>query len=75
MSLSEAIVNLPLVSADIWVCRVLIPAHGLKKADDRASEGQFYGFTKSRNLLNWLDPTMETVKNPLGARFLELDPT
>jgi hypothetical protein len=59
----------------IWGCQVLVPGHYLKKADNRASEGLFYGFDKSRNLLRWLDPAMDTVEHAHGARFIKLDPT
>jgi hypothetical protein len=59
----------------IWGCRVLVPAHGLKKSDDRALEGQLYSFSKSHSLLRLFEPIMETVKDAHGACFIDLDPT
>jgi hypothetical protein len=58
----------------VWGCRVLVPAHNLKKFQDRATEGLFYGFAKTRSLLRWLDPATYHVKHAHGARFLEYDP-
>jgi hypothetical protein len=57
----------------VWGCRVLVPAHNLKKYQDRATEGLFYGFAKTRSLLRWLDAT-DHVKHAHGAHFLEFDP-
>jgi hypothetical protein len=57
----------------IWGCRVLVPAHNLKKADDRATYGRFYGFAKTRSLLRWLDPATDNVKHAHDAHFLDID--
>jgi hypothetical protein len=54
-------------------CRVLVPAHNIKKAYDRANYGRFHGFSKTRILLRWLHPATDDVKHAYGARFLEID--
>jgi hypothetical protein len=58
----------------IWGCRVLVPAHNLKKSHHyRASEGKVYGFAKTRSLICWLYVTTDNIKHARGARFLEID--
>jgi hypothetical protein len=59
----------------IWGCRVLVADHALKKSKDRACDGFYYGFAKSRSLLRWFDDTIDICKHAKGARFFELDPT
>jgi hypothetical protein len=54
----------------IWGCRVLVPTHNLKNADDRATDEKIYGFAKTRSLLRWLDPAIDNAKHAHGARFL-----
>jgi hypothetical protein len=58
----------------IWGCRVLIPAHNLKKSQDRAIEDLFYGFAKTHSLLHWLDVATYHANRTHGVRFLEFDP-
>jgi hypothetical protein len=36
----------------VWGCRFLAPTHNLKKSQDLATEGLFYGFAKTRSLLH-----------------------
>jgi hypothetical protein len=56
-------------------CRVLVPNHDMKKSDNFAALGQFYGYAKTRALLRWIDPLTDAVKHEHAARFLEIDPT
>jgi hypothetical protein len=51
-----------------------VSAHDLKKSEDRATDGKFYGFAKTRSLLLWFGPSTGNVKDAHGARFLECDP-
>ena len=39
--------------------------------DDRVIRGYFLGFTKSRLIIHWLDPTTNTVKHASAFRFDE----
>jgi hypothetical protein len=57
----------------IWGCLVLVPGHNLKKSQDLALGGKFYGFTKTRSLIRWLDVDNDNIKHSHGARFLEID--
>jgi hypothetical protein len=59
----------------IWGCSVLVADHALKKSENRACAGFYYGFAKSRSLLRWFDDTTDICKHAQGARFFELDPT
>jgi hypothetical protein len=59
----------------IWGCRVLVANHALKKSEDRACAGFYYGFAKSRSILRWFDDTTDICKHAQGARFFELDAT
>jgi hypothetical protein len=34
----------------IWVCRLLVSAHGMKKSEYRADHGLFYGYAKIHSL-------------------------
>jgi hypothetical protein len=58
----------------IWGCRLIFPAHDIKKSQESANEGFFYGYTKSDTLLYWFDDTTKNVKHAHGAQFLELNP-
>jgi hypothetical protein len=57
----------------IWGCHILVPPHNIKKADDRATAGRFYGFAKTHSLLRWLDSVTDNFKHAHGAHFLEID--
>jgi hypothetical protein len=50
-------------------CRVLVADHALKKSEDRACDGFYYGFAKSRSLLRWFGDTTNICKHSQGARF------
>jgi hypothetical protein len=58
----------------IWGCHITVPAHELKKSDNRATDGKFGGFAKNRSLFRWLDPTTNHFKHAHGAHFMEIDP-
>jgi hypothetical protein len=55
----------------VWGCVVYIHNHNPKKSDDRVTKGFFMGFTKSRLLIHWLDPTTNTVKLACAVHFDE----
>jgi hypothetical protein len=55
----------------VWGCVVYIQNHNPKKSDDRVTKGFFMGFTKSRLLVRWLDPTTNTVKLTCAVHFDE----
>jgi len=56
----------------IWGCTVYVQTHSPPKSQPRVQLGYFMGFTKSRSLIRWLDPTTNTVKHTTSARFDEL---
>jgi hypothetical protein len=47
----------------IWGCRIIVADHALKKSEDRACDGFYYGFAKSCSLLRWFDDTTDICKN------------
>jgi hypothetical protein len=55
----------------VWGCVVYVQNHQAKKSDDRVTKGFFMGFTKSRLLIHWLDPTTTTVKLACAVYFDE----
>jgi hypothetical protein len=52
----------------IWGCRMLVPNHGTKNSEDRASLGYFYGYAKSCFLPRWCDDSTD------NGTFLEIYP-
>jgi hypothetical protein len=75
MSPQEAWYNNKALYCDmhIWGCQVLVPAQNMKKSEDRAEYGLFYGYTRRRALLKQFDDSTKNVKHAHGARLLEID--
>jgi hypothetical protein len=59
----------------IWGCTVYVQTNSPTKSQSQVQLGYFMGFTKSRSLIRWLDPTTNTVKHTTSARFDELKTT
>ena len=57
----------------VWGCVVYVRVPKPKKLDDRVVRGYFLGFTKSRLIIRWLDPTTSTVKHASAFRFDEFN--
>ena len=55
----------------VWGCYVYIRNPDPKKLDNRVTRGHFLGFTKSRLIVRWYDPTTQTVKHASAVRFDE----
>lgn len=55
----------------VWGCIVYVRVPHPKKLDDRVSRGYFLGFSKSRLIIHWLDPSSNTVKHASAFRFDE----
>jgi hypothetical protein len=53
----------------VWGCTVYVRTPSPKKTDSKVHRGYFMGFTKSRLLIRWLDPTTDTVKHACAVRF------
>ncbi len=57
----------------VWGCTVYVREDSPKKSHSKVHRGYFMGFTKSRLLIRWLDPTTDTVKHACAVRFNEHD--
>ncbi len=57
----------------VWGCVVYVKQPDLKKSQDRVIKGFFMGFTKSRLLIRWLDPTTNSVKHAYAVKFDEFN--
>jgi hypothetical protein len=55
----------------VWGCTVYVRNDSTKKSESRVHRGYFMGFTKSRLLIRWLDPTTNTIKHACAIRFDE----
>jgi len=55
----------------VWGCYVYVRIHDPKKLDHRVTRGHFLGFTKSRLIVRWYDPSTQTVKHASAVRFDE----
>jgi len=55
----------------VWGCYVYVRNPDPKKLDNRVTRGHFLGFTKSRLIVRWYDPTTQTVKHASAVRFDE----
>jgi hypothetical protein len=55
----------------IWGCQVFIKTSDTKKSDPRAVRGYFMGYTKSRVLIRWWDPSTNQVKHAFAVCFDE----
>jgi hypothetical protein len=55
----------------VWGCIVYVKVPSPKKSEDRVIRGYFMGFTKSRLLIRWLDPTTRQVKHAYAVQFDE----
>ncbi len=55
----------------IWGCQVFIQTLDPKKSEPRAVCGYFMGFTRSRVLIHWWDPSTNQVKHAFAVRFDE----
>lgn len=55
----------------VWGCIDYIKNPHPKKSEDHSTHGYFMGFTKSRVLIHWLDPSMNQVKHAYAACFDE----
>ncbi len=57
----------------VWGCYVYVRVPNAKKLDHRVTRGYFLGFTKSRLIVRWFDPTSKTVKHASAVRFDEMN--
>ena len=55
----------------VWGCYVYVRVSDPKKLDNRVTRGHFLGFTKSRLIVRWYDPSTNTVKHASAVRFDE----
>jgi hypothetical protein len=55
----------------VWGCHVYVRVPDPKKLDPRVTRGHFLGFTKSRLIVRWYDPSTQTVKHASAIRFDE----
>jgi hypothetical protein len=55
----------------VWGCIVYVKVPSPKKSEDRVARGYFMGFTKSRLLIHWLDPSSNQVKHVYAVQFDE----
>jgi hypothetical protein len=55
----------------VWGCIVYVKVPSPKKSEDRVTHGYFMGFTKSRLLIRWLDPSSRQVKHAFAVKFDE----
>jgi hypothetical protein len=55
----------------VWGCVVYVKTPSPKKSEDRVTRGYFMGFTKSRYLVRWLDPSTRQVKHAYTVQFDE----
>jgi hypothetical protein len=55
----------------IWGCYVYVRVPDAKKLDHRVTRGYFLGFTKSRLIVRWFDPSTKSVKHACAVRFDE----
>jgi hypothetical protein len=55
----------------VWGCMVYIKTPSPKKSEDCVIRGYFMGFTKSRLVIRWLDPTTCQVKHAFAVKFDE----
>jgi len=55
----------------VWGCYVYVRVPQPKKLDHRVVRGHFLGFTKSRLIVRWYDPSTKTVKHASAIRFDE----
>jgi hypothetical protein len=55
----------------VWGCTVYVKTPSPKKSESKAQRGYFMGFTKSRLLIQWFDPTTNEVKHANAVRFDE----
>jgi hypothetical protein len=53
------------------VCTIYVHVPKPTKSESRVHKGYFMGFTKSRSLIRWLDPSTNTIKHTTAARFDE----
>jgi hypothetical protein len=52
-------------------CVVYVKVPSPKKSEDRVTRGYFMGFTRSRLLVRWLDPSSRQVKHAFAVKFDE----
>jgi hypothetical protein len=57
----------------VWGCYVYVHIPDPKKLDHRVTRGHFLGFTKSRLIVRWYDPSTNVVKHANAVRFDELN--
>jgi len=55
----------------VWGCYVYVRIPDPKKLDNHVARGHFLGFTKSRLIVRWYDPSTQTVKHASAVRFDE----
>jgi len=55
----------------VWGCYVYVRIPDPKKLDHRVTRGHYLGFTKSRLIVRWYDPSTQTVKHASAVRFDE----
>ncbi len=56
---------------NVWRCTVHVKVPSPKKSEDHVIRGFFMGFTKSRLLIRWLDPSSQHVKHAFAVKFDE----
>lgn len=56
---------------NVWGCTVHVKVPSSKKSEDHVIRGFFMGFTKSRLLIRWLDPSSQHVKHAFAVKFDE----
>jgi len=57
----------------VWGCYIYVHIPDPKKLDHRVTRGHFLGFTKSRLIVRWYDPSTNVVKHANAVRFDELN--
>jgi hypothetical protein len=55
-----------------WGCIVYVKVPHPKKSEDLSTCGYFMGFTKSRVLIYWLDPSTNQVKHAFNADLMSV---
>ena len=63
--------KLGIANLRVWGCYVYVRVPQPKKLDHCVVRGHFLGFTKSRLIVCWYDPSTKTVKHISAIRFDE----
>ena len=57
----------------IWGCEVYVKNHYAKASDDRVTCDYFMGYTPTRCIIRWWNPSTNTLNLATGAKFNELN--